>query len=312
MIDRITIRQLRSFVSVTHHKGFTLAAEAMSLTQPAVTNHIKQLEAHLRITLFDRKSRSTELTRQGLLFLQSVERLLRDFDVMVDDAKGLAEHRRGTARIACAGSLVSPLLVPAMRDMRAHHPEISVVSTEVDDPTVHDLVRSGQVEFAMIGSWVSAPDLAYQEIFQDRACVIYPRGHSLEKEKRITARHLASFPFIRSPAGTASGNFIVRALTESNVTVDTVCEVSLLMTCAAMVEQNIGVTILPALALASASTYKIAGKPLYKPALWRSCGFVTSRRRTLSPAAALLRSYLVKYLGNLPKLAPGAIKITYR
>lgn len=312
MVDAISIRQLRSFAAVAHYKGFSVAANALNQSQPSITQHVKQLEAHLGIMLFDRRPRSVDLTHQGSLFLETVKRLLRDFDIMVEDARTLAEHRRGTARIACPASMTQQLLIPAVRDLRTDHPGITIAVTEIDEPVVHELVRNGHVEFALTGTWIPAADLYYEEVFQDRACVVFERGHWLESQDPISMEHLTDCPFVRAPSGTTAETFTQRTVAESGIAINTACEVSQLMSTAAMVEQGIGISILPALSFATVSRFNVKGKLLHEPELWRSCGFVVSRRRALSAPAELLRSYLLKHLQDLCVTIPGAMKLSWQ
>lgn len=308
-MDTISIRQLRTFAAVAQYKSFSLAAAALNLSQPALTQHVQQLESYLRVTLFDRNPRSVELTRQGVHFFELVERLLRDFDFMVNDAKALVEHRHGTVRIACPASMTAQLVIPSVRDLRKDHPGITVSTREIDEPNVQEYVRNGQVDFAMTGTWMPSGDLTFSELFRDRACVLLSSGHPFTNKNRLTFADLQDQPFIRAPNGTAAETLTVRAEAMTGHNLKTACEVSQLMSTAAMVEEGIGIAILPALSCATVRRFGVTAKALEAPDLWRSCGFVTSLRRTLSPTAKLLMRFIEHHIKSLPVAFPEGIEI---
>src|SRR3954449_10895447 len=96
----VELRQLRAFVVVARFSSFTRAADLLNLTQPALTVQIRQLEQSLGVKLFDRNTRTVELTRIGREMLPVLERLLGEFDTVVANAQEMADLRYGTVRIA--------------------------------------------------------------------------------------------------------------------------------------------------------------------------------------------------------------------
>lgn len=291
-MDAISIRQLRSFAFVAQYKSFSVAADALNVTQPAITQHVKYLEDYLGVRLFNRNPRNVTLTQQGIQFLDSVELLLRDFDMMVEGARAMVEYRTGTVRIASPSSMAQMLMVPIIERLRRSHPGLAIVITEVDDTSVEEYVRNGQVEFALTGVPTTAPDLEFQELFRDRACIVFPHGHEFEAREEVDAACLEGREFVRAPRSTISENFAVRFLTDAMIKVRTVCEVGQLMSAATMVERGVGLTILPALSCAAIDRFQLGWKPIARPTLWRTCGILSARNRIPSPGGMLLRSNL--------------------
>ena len=91
----ITLRQVRSFQTVARVKSFTQAASILNLTQPALTVQIRRLEEALGVKLFDRDTRSVELTRVARDLLPAFERTVQDLDAALGSARDIASQTRG-------------------------------------------------------------------------------------------------------------------------------------------------------------------------------------------------------------------------
>jgi DNA-binding transcriptional LysR family regulator len=91
----VELRHLRAFAAVARSRSFTRAAEQLSVTQPALSRTIQQLESALQVTLLDRSSRHVGLTGVGSEFLRNAERVLADFDGTVASARRMVTIRLG-------------------------------------------------------------------------------------------------------------------------------------------------------------------------------------------------------------------------
>ena len=94
----VSLRQVRSFLAVARVKSFTRAASILNVTQPALTMQIRRLEEALGVTLFDRDTRSVELTRVARDLIPAFERALQDFDAALESARDIATQERGFVR----------------------------------------------------------------------------------------------------------------------------------------------------------------------------------------------------------------------
>src|SRR5919112_2044900 len=118
----VSLRHARAFVTVAHLKSFTRAAEALHLSQPALTVQIRNFESALKVKVLDRTSRSVELTRIGRELLPMLERTLRDLDAIVADTHAMSAGRRGIVRIAALPSFAASLLPQVIGATRAAQP----------------------------------------------------------------------------------------------------------------------------------------------------------------------------------------------
>src|SRR4051812_34589611 len=106
----VTLRQIKAFVTVSRLGSFTQAAALLNIAQPTLTVQIKRLEEALTVRLLDRDSRNVDLTRIGRDLLPVFQRMLRDLDNVVVDARDLTAQRRGIVRIASLPSIAAGAL----------------------------------------------------------------------------------------------------------------------------------------------------------------------------------------------------------
>src|SRR6266404_2268448 len=114
----ITLRQLYGFKTVADVGTFTAAAQRLKVAQPALSLNIRDLESELGTRLFDRTTRRVELTAAGREFLLSVDKLILDLEHAVQNARELAERKRGRLAVA-APPLLATMIVDKVRNGEA-------------------------------------------------------------------------------------------------------------------------------------------------------------------------------------------------
>ena len=119
----VSLRQVRSFLTVARVKSFTGAASILNVTQPALTMQIRRLEEALGVTLFDRDTRSVEPTRVARDLMPAFERTLQDFDAALLSARDIATQDARNRQAGCAA-------VGRGRGSARRHPGLSRVEAE--------------------------------------------------------------------------------------------------------------------------------------------------------------------------------------
>jgi DNA-binding transcriptional LysR family regulator len=190
----ISLRQVRSFLTLARVKSFTRAASILNVTQPALTVQIRRLEEALEVRLFDRDTRSVELTRVARELLPAFERTVRDLDAALGSARDIASEARGVVRLAALPSVAAGTLPDAIRSFREQKPNVMFDLRDVIASRVIGLVQSEEVDFGVMGGPVAALDV--ESIFQsqDRLHVVYPRGHPIARARKVTPALLAEYP----------------------------------------------------------------------------------------------------------------------
>jgi DNA-binding transcriptional LysR family regulator len=172
-------RQLHAFCEVVERKSFSLAAERLGVTQPAVSLQVRALEKRLGTQLLDRSGRRVEPTEAGLRLYRGAQRLLA---LEVEITKDLAEEATGalagTFEIGAStgpGGVVLSQLLCQFADV---HPELHIALSVFDTQTVVDRVADRTLEVGVVGAAPRHRGVEYEPFFSDNVILACPPGHA--------------------------------------------------------------------------------------------------------------------------------------
>ncbi|MBL8701259.1 MAG: LysR family transcriptional regulator [Alphaproteobacteria bacterium] len=289
----VALRHLRAFECVARLGSFTRAAEELKISQPALTMTVRQLEGHVGTSLFDRTTRRVSLTPQGQDLVPVARRLLGDFDLAIEDARSLAKRRSGRIGIASVISVSVKVLPGVIRRFCAAHPYTSVHLYDGNSSDVRGRVRRDEVDLGFCSMDSNDPDLDFKPLFRDQIGLLARVDHQLLRMRRqLTWADLDGHDFLGLAQGTAT-----RPILESVVNLPASVrspnyEVSNQSTLEAMIEEGMGVTIVPALMGSRGANAPLRFRPLGDPVMWRTIHVVTRKGRKLSSAASALEDLL--------------------
>jgi DNA-binding transcriptional LysR family regulator len=173
----LTLEQLRIFVAVAERQHITRAAEALNLTQSAVSSAISALETRHGVTLFDRVGRSIILNETGRTFLAEAQGVLdraKAAEGALDDLSGLM---RGRLSIMASQTIASHYLPKYLVAYRAAYPQILIDVHSGNTDQVADGVESGQAELGLVEGRVDRPTLSSTLLAEDELVVVVAPGH---------------------------------------------------------------------------------------------------------------------------------------
>ena len=287
----VSTRQLRAFVLLAAQRNFTRAAAAMHLSQPAFSALIRQLEEALGLRLFDRSTRSVELTTEGREFELSARRVLDEFDGALAGVRDQAARRRGRVSIALLPSLAAGWLPPVLADFRKAWPGIELQVADVLSEPCIELVRSGHADFALAATRAETPELRAEPFCSDDFHLVCPTRHPLTRLAEVRPKDVAAWPFIHL-SRTSSVRQYLDAATHPQV-MNAVLEVDQLATVMGMVRAGLGVSIVPWLTLFHFKAPGVVTRPLPWAGLQRQLYLVRRRDRGLSVAAQGLYEWVM-------------------
>jgi len=288
----VSLRQVRSFLTIARVKSFTGAAAVLNVTQPALTMQVRRLEEALGVTLFDRDTRSVELTRVGRDLLPAFERTLQDFEAALGSARDIATQARGIVRLAALPSVAAGVLPDAILSFREKRPNVVFDLKDVIAGQVLSLVQSEQVDFGVMGGTVRAAGVETVFEAQDRLHVVYPRGHRIGRLKAVTPAALAEFPLILMQRDTSVRAIVDAGFHSAGLAPKTTCEAIYMMTAVGMVRAGLGLTILPGSAREIKAEPGLQSKPIDDPAFTRPVSLIKRSGRTLPPLSASFLEHL--------------------
>lgn len=301
----VQLPHLETFAKAAELGGFTRAAEALCMTQAAVSQHIHALERELDASLFRRHGGGVELTEAGRCLYEYAQRILALHAEARQALGRSAEHVTGELRIAASTIPAEHFLMELLAEFRKVHPHVHVVADVGDSETVVMAVEHGKATLGIAGRRVAAPWAEYQLFATDRLVLVVPSDHTWKKRRRITVEQLRTEPIILREAGSGTRACLERALSTRNLTLADlkVClEVGSNEAVKDAVARRLGVAVLSIRAvqheLSAGQLYEV---PIEGLDLTRELYIVTDRRRPLAaPARAFMQFLLTHKPGVIP------------
>jgi LysR family carnitine catabolism transcriptional activator len=282
----LKLRQLQGFAAAATHGSFSAAARELTMTQPAFSQLVRELESSLRVKLFERTTRRIELTDAGRRFLAMIRRPLDDLDDAYRIAREMAAGTRGRIAFSSLPSVAFGLVTMALARFKALHPGITVRLIEDQDFNIAEKVLHREVDFGIGTLKTPHEELAFRELLPDELQAVYPARHPLAAKRRITWRDLAAGPLVLLPRQSSVRALVEQGCAAAGVAREPDYEVANMVTALSMVRAGLGVTVMPHMVLAELNMKGLAAGCIHDPRPVRSIGIVTRRDRPLSPAAA--------------------------
>lgn len=221
----LTLHRLRLFLAVLDQGGVAKAAASEHISQPAVSEHLRGLEEHFGVRLFERVGRgvcATASARQLEPYIRQVVQLLKAAEQLASDMQGM---RTGSLTVGASSTPGTYLLPHALGRFRAEYPGITLQLRIRNTAQVEKWVTSGEVELGVIGdpseqrnTFVSDPWL------EDELIVLVPRDHILARRNSATLAALASEPIIAREIGSSTRRTAERLFTNLGLTLHPVME----------------------------------------------------------------------------------------
>src|ERR1700755_499067 len=147
----VTLRQLRYFDALARHGHFGRAAEACSVSQPALSMQIKEMEQALGGALLERNARQIALTQFGEELLQRVRDILRSVDELGDFARATQDRLAGRLRVGMIPTIAPYLLPKVIENLARLHPELDIHVRETLTPKLIKEGAEGPLDTAIVG-----------------------------------------------------------------------------------------------------------------------------------------------------------------
>jgi DNA-binding transcriptional LysR family regulator len=194
-------RQLAAFCAVVERRSFSQAAEALGVSQPAVSLQIRSLEERLGTQLIDRSGRRVEPTEAGSRLYRGAQRLLALEEQLVEDvAAGDGGPLRGRLELGASSGPGETVLPVLLGDFQRRHPDVRVALAVHDTQTIVDLVARRELELGVVGASRRHRGVTFEPFFRDEVVLVCPPGHRFAG-RTITLEELKGEPLILMQEG---------------------------------------------------------------------------------------------------------------
>jgi DNA-binding transcriptional LysR family regulator len=211
------LRRLEIFAKVAELGSFSRAAEALFLTQPTISEHVRSLEDELGVQLLDRLGRGATPTRAGQLLLGYARRMLtlsREAHQALERFQGRMSGELVVGGSTIPGEYVLPALVG---QFKVKFPDISISLLIGSTRQVSEWVEEGRVEVGVVGARPSARTLEAKELMPDELVVVVPASHPWGTRRTATLADLQKEPMVVRERGSGSREAVEHALQEAGV-----------------------------------------------------------------------------------------------
>jgi len=239
------LRQLEYFVAVARHRQFTRAADALWVTQSALSQQIGRLEAELGVALLRRTPRGAELTAAGEDLLARAEVILAELARAREDLDRHAGVTRGRVRVA-ATTIDTPRLPRALAVFHREHPGLQVALRHAASSEMAGLVQSGTVDLAVAGAHGQLPGgVASEPLAEEPLRAMLPAGDPIVGDP-VRLGDLRERPFILAEPGSGLRETVMAACQRAGFSPVSLFEVSDPATVRHLVQAELGISIVPA------------------------------------------------------------------
>ena len=280
----MNIAQLRTLIAIDTAGGFSSAASKLFVTPSAISHQMRELEAELGVTLFDRATRPPRLNAHAHAVVELGRDLLTRFDLLVEQASSPGEIG-GRLMLGCVSGVSSSLIPRALANLRASHPAVQVSIEEGLSEALANRVRKRELDAAIITELPETdPELKSLLITEEAMMIVAPPDCRLRDWREV----LTTYPFIRLNRNAGMGKIIDRALRDYRQQVDEVMELDSSETVVGMARAGIGAGVIPAGRLQSLSAGEVVALPFGEPPVFRRVVLVERRNNPRSDLSQLV------------------------
>lgn len=281
---------LTAFIEVARAESFSLAAESLHLTQPAISKRISGLEESLGVALFDRVGRRIALTEAGRALLPRAQLLLLELEDMRRAVGNLSGPINGTLKVGTSHHIGLHRLPPTLRAFSTQYPDVRLDLRFIDSEEAYDAVLSGDLEIGIV-TLPPIPDarLVAREVWDDPLAFVAGMDHPLARQKKITLADLTRHAAILPSSSTFTRQIATKLFQESGLELKLSMTTNYLETIKMMASIGLGWSVLPA----SMADHELKILTINGIDLRRSLGVVYHPRRTLSRAAQAMLDLLL-------------------
>ena len=245
-----SIRQFRYLVAVAEHRHFSKAAEACFVSQSTLSTAIRELEQQLGVVIFERNRKSVLITPVGEKLLAQARAILGEVEDFVSLARAEKGSLNGEIRLGVIPT-IGPFLLPKMLgELRQAYGKLRLYLKEEISSRLAVMLKQGQLDVLVLAFPYPLRDVETVTLFEDEFVLCMPPGHSLERLKSVRQNQLRGEALLLLEEGHCLRDHALEACELQSAETNLVYQGTSLHTLVQMVAGGLGLTLLPAMAVA--------------------------------------------------------------
>ncbi len=293
-------QQFHYFKTLARIQHVTRSAEELCITQSALSRSISRFEDEIGVPLFERQGRSIRLNEYGKIFLQRVDRILKEFDEGKQEINDLIAPDQGQISIGFL-STVSTNVVPGLiACFRAQYPKITFKLGQGSSLTLLEKLQLGEHDLCLVAppTNIKLP-VQWKELWSEELFVTVPKNHKFANYKSITLEEIANEELILLKKEYSLRTTIEKLFENREIPPKIIFEGDELDTVIALVSTGLGISILPDMKGKFIDQSNISQICISSPQSNRTIGLAEVQGRYLSPATRQFRQFAFDYFCEL-------------
>lgn len=300
--DPVEIRHLRYFLAVAGAGSFSRAADRLGISQPSVSQQMRDLEASLRVSLFQRRGKRVLLTSAGLIFQTHARAILRQLENFLDELSSGSAQLRGALHLGIVPWLDVALVPQLLGLFAARHPGVTLTVSEISSDDIETALEEGRLDVGLGFLTHHSPNLRYELLCNDEFALIVAAGHPWWNRRTVHFSELHQRRLVQLPRFFAVRRMTDRICRSHQVRPRTVAEISAIETLLRSLPTLNAAALLPKVALRGTTDLKairLRGKSLrLEIGLLRLKD--SSANSTVAAFTELAKAAVPKILGKQP------------
>lgn len=189
------LRHIRYFKAVVDQGGFTRAAQMLHVSQPALSQQIKELEQSLGAQLLDRSGRQVRPTDVGAVYLRYVSHVLEQLDEAARAVRDVEDLSTGSLRLGVTPSVAAYLVGPLLQRFRSAYPRITLsIRVAAQEEEIEPALRNDELDLGIGFGDLPAEDIEATLLHKERLALLVGKQYPLASKAVVTAAEVAAMP----------------------------------------------------------------------------------------------------------------------
>lgn len=282
------MRDIQVFRAVMRAGTTSKAAALLNVSQPAISQSIRKLEASSELRLFERTRGRLVPTQEALALQPEIFEIASRIQRLRDMSRELGTERKSVLRVACVPSIAGALLPPVLSRFMKQHPNVICQIETHSHAGIIDRLLRRQSDIGFSLASVPSAGIVEEALVSGRGVCVAPRGQFSEKKKEVTWKDLARHPVIRLPASSKFGGLMFEASQGTSQGLDELSTSPVIVTtnllAMKLAEEGVGIATIDSFTASSANLELVRVLPL-SPAIEVRLNWIRRTEGTLSNAA---------------------------
>lgn len=242
------IDELRTFIAVVEYKNFTKAAEAINLSQPSVSLHIKHLEEYFNTTLIQRsiKQKNIYVTESGNLLYERSKQIINLLETTKDDLMDYGNIIKGKLRIGASFTIGEYFLPAFLGKFTKAYPNLELEVVIENTHNICEKVKNFQVDLALIEGTVPFSNFVTNDFYEDEMVIAVPYNHALTN-KDFSIEKLQNQMWVSREIGSGTREYLNQFLATNNIIAKNIIVFGSNYSVKEAVKNNLGITFISSL-----------------------------------------------------------------